>query len=402
MSSVLYLTFDGLLEPLGFSQVVRVVEALAPTGHSYHILSLEKLVDLADSRRVAALRQRLSHSSIGWTALEYDGSQGARSAAKNVARASYEALRIVAREKPGLIHARSYMSALVASALKRATRTPFIFDARGYWVDEKAEAGAWFTTPARLSLAKQVERQLIAHADAIVTLTQLHADDLAQGALGAIDGRPVVVIPTCVDFDDFPLRVAGGGGCHGRLSPALVVGLVGSHNASYRTDEALRLAAHIVELEPDARVLVLTRQRDELARRARAAGLADEHVTIESACYEEMPARLAQIDWGLLLLHQSPAKRASMPTKLAEFFATGVRPVQSGCNQEVSDWVRRAGSGMVLDSTDEVSLRRAAEQIVGERRSRESLGRARALVEPHFSLRSAAGRYSRLLTSFGA
>ena len=37
---ILYVTADGLLEPLGFSQVVRVVEGLVRRGLRYDILSL--------------------------------------------------------------------------------------------------------------------------------------------------------------------------------------------------------------------------------------------------------------------------------------------------------------------------------------------------------------------------
>ena len=53
-----------------------------------------------------------------------------------------------------------------------------------------------------------------------------------------------------------------------------------------------------------------------------------------------------------------------MPTKLAEFLATGVRPVQFGCNEEVSAWVRRTGSGLVLDEVSAAGLGRAADAII--------------------------------------
>ena len=56
---VLYVTFDGLLQPLGRSQVVRYLERLSDRGWQFCILSLERAQDLADSERVAALEAKL-------------------------------------------------------------------------------------------------------------------------------------------------------------------------------------------------------------------------------------------------------------------------------------------------------------------------------------------------------
>ena len=42
--SVLYITYDGLMEPLGQSQVLAYLERLAP-GRRIHLLSCEKTDD---------------------------------------------------------------------------------------------------------------------------------------------------------------------------------------------------------------------------------------------------------------------------------------------------------------------------------------------------------------------
>ncbi|MBI5482380.1 MAG: hypothetical protein HY906_26225 [Deltaproteobacteria bacterium] len=107
---------------------------------------------------------------------------------------------------------------------------------------------------------------------------------------------------------------------------------------------------------------------------------------------------LSLIDWGLLLLNPtSPAKRASVPTKLAEFFAAGVRPAQFGWNPEISDWVRRAGSsGLVLRSVDPAGLDEAAAAIATTPRDEATLKRARDVTAPHFSLEAGVERYDRI------
>ena len=47
MPSVLYISYDGIMEPLGQSQVVRYMERLSPE-YSIHLISFEKRDDLLD------------------------------------------------------------------------------------------------------------------------------------------------------------------------------------------------------------------------------------------------------------------------------------------------------------------------------------------------------------------
>ena len=151
----------------------------------------------------------------------------------------------------------------------------------------------------------------------------------------------------------------------------------------------------MLALRPDAHLLVLSGQREEYERRL--TGVDPARVTLTRADHDAMPEWLSLLDWGLLLLNPaSPAKRASVPTKLAEFFATGVRVAQFGCNEEISDWVRRAGSGVVLPSVDAQGLEAAARLIAASTRDEAVLARAREVTAPHFSLKSGLERYEAL------
>ena len=98
----------------------------------------------------------------------------------------------------------------------------------------------------------------------------------------------------------------------------------------------------------------------------------------------------------MLLVKPLQAKRASMPTKLAEFLATGVAPISHGANSEVTDWVKKTGSGMVLEDLSNDSLERAAHFAVQGRPDARVLERARLAAEGHFSLSSGAERYDTL------
>lgn len=400
---LLYLTADGLLEPLGHSQVVRVVEALARRGWPYRIHSLEKPGDLADEHRVRGLRERLAAAGVSWSFDVYDMAGSAGAAMRNeqaLVRAAVHAKDV------GGVHARAYHGAVAALARWFTRGTPYVFDARSYWFDERIEEGRWFTSPVRVGLARGVEHQLFARAAGVVTLTELQADDVRRGRFGPSRHRAVACITTCADFDDFCRRERLPGvpaEILRRLSGKRVVGVVGSINRSYLVDETLALCAAVLARDPSFHLLVLSGQAAEYERRLKALGVEASRFTLTRAKHEDMPEWLSLLEWGMLLLNPtSAAKRASMPTKLAEFFACGVRPVQFGCNAEVSDWVRTAQSGLVLDAVTSSALSAAAAQIVESRGADAVLARAREIAQPHFSLEAGLSKYAAVLdATFG-
>jgi len=148
---------------------------------------------------------------------------------------------------------------------------------------------------------------------------------------------------------------------------------------------------------PQARFLALTSQVSDMTSLADEFSISKERRLITRVLHEEIHRWLPWIDFGLtLLVAPNQAKRASMPTKLGEFFATGVSPISHGANQEVDDWIRRAGSGIVLDDLSAASLDRALEFVVAGAPDPEVLRGARIVAEAHFSLASGVARYDEL------
>ncbi|MCH8168677.1 MAG: hypothetical protein IIC03_12230, partial [Proteobacteria bacterium] len=67
---VLYLCYDGLLEPLIQSQVLAYLERLS-RHHEITLVTFEKPADLGRPEEIAALRRRCAGSGIRWVARRY-------------------------------------------------------------------------------------------------------------------------------------------------------------------------------------------------------------------------------------------------------------------------------------------------------------------------------------------
>lgn len=396
---ILYITFDGLLEPLGHSQVLSYIYGLSEQKFSYTLISLERERDLSDSASVEKLERELTSRLIKWIRLPYR-TGGIMGVLSNVYAAFRAARRAVREDKVQVIHARSYVAAVVAWMLHRRYGVPYVFDMRGYWIDELADEGRWVTNRFAYKVGKRIERRLLKDSTAIVTLTNIQADDLRTGLFKSNPEKPIEVITTCADYEEFdparPLRDVVPSEIREQLQGKLKIGLVGSINASYRMHESLLLFQYILEERADAHLLCLTRQTYEMEELLREHGIPESAYTLASATHYEIPDWLRYMDWALLLLNTRYSKRGSMPTKLAEFFAAGVCPVQYGCNNEVSQKVEEAGSGIVLRSLDIEDLRRAAAEVsTSQLRSEETL-RARESTRAHFSLKAGIEKYKKL------
>lgn len=397
----LYLTFDGLLEPLGRSQVLSYLLPLSARGFPYTVVSLERARDLADKGAIGKLERELAAHNLHWIHFPFQ-TGGARAVLNNCRTVLRAARQLIRQDEIRLIHARSYVPALIARRLRRRFSTPYIFDLRGYWIDELRDEGRWFTNSVAYKMGKRIEKRLVKDAAATVTLTQLQADDLRGGLLRRLPEKPVEVITTCASYEEFnPERQAQGripSELLARLKGRLTVGFVGSINASYSIDESLVFFRYLLEEREDAHLICLTRQTGEMKALLEKHQIPESAYTLKTIAHREMADWLPLMDWALLLLNTRYSKRGSMPTKLAEFFAAGVRPIQYGCNEEVSDKIREAGTGLVLRGLTESDLREAARWVAQTPRSAEAITRARDLTRAHFSLEAGVDKYAALLT----
>ena len=376
-----------------------MLEGLAQRGFPSTLVTLESERDLSDRPRLHRLRARARSSGIKWTWGVYRERGTSGDALRNLAELSLLAAQAAIRDRPTHLHARGYHAGCVAWGLRRALGLPWIFDARGFWVDERIEEGRWFTTPTALWSAREIERLLYQNADAVVTLTKLHATDLR--ALGLRPGnRPTTVIPTCADFDDFrPFRPADLDSLPARLRNKLagrsVYGIIGSLNRAYLSAQTAELANRCLKIDPSAELLVLTKQTEEWTQVLERSGVDLNRTTCIDVPHEEMPRWMRLITWCLMLLApETKAKRAAMPTKLAELLASNVRIAFHGCNSEAAEWVRRSGAGLVLANTDRESLDAAALSMCSASSPTSTPHKA---VADHFSLSSGLARYEAII-----
>ncbi len=372
---VFYVSYDGLGEPLGRSQVLEYLVRLS-AEYDITLFSFEK--PDADRRALAA---ELREHGIAWSALAYHKRPPVLSTLIDVL-AGVRAVVAVARTRgrPQLVHVRSYVPALIALWSRRFTGGRLVFDIRGFWVDERVEGGIWPQTKLGFRLlyriAKRYERRFFSVADAVVTLTHASVPQIREWTGGR--AVPVWVIPTCTELDRFAATMPREG--RAQLS------WCGSIGTWYRFDLAVALAREL-----DWELGVITRQ-SELAREM----LHGVSASVASLPPSAVPAAMHAGDVGLSLCVASGSKQASAPTRFAEYLAAGMPVIVSPGVGDLESIVEEHRVGVVLRGESDEALSAAAAATRSLLEDPELPARCREVARALFDVDVGARRYGEL------
>jgi glycosyltransferase involved in cell wall biosynthesis len=397
---VLYISYDGLMEPLGQSQVFAYLRGLSDR-HDIVLVSFEKPEDLADRERLARARLEVAQAGIHWYPMRYHRSPSLPATMFDVCAGIGRCVRLHARHRFTLVHARSYVPALMALALKNIFGLPFIFDMRGFWADQRAQSGAWSGQSLAHRGAKWFERRFLLRAGAVVTLTHAAVRVLKNRPDLPPDGIRYRTIPTCVDLDRF--RPDDAGSRPSDPSDRFVLGYVGSVRLWYMLDEMLECFRLLLEIKPGARMLIVSRAEHAFIReQAGAAGIPSDCLELVSAAHADVPDQMRRMHAALFLLKPLSALEAAAPTKMAELLACGVPCLATGGIGDVEDILIRERVGVVIHNWTDQERRDAVRRLVALAGEPDIRQRCRDAAGRHFSLADGIDAYNQLYSALSA
>lgn len=386
MARVLYISYTGILEPLGQSQVLQYVRVLARTNEIV-LLTFEKPERLANAEVLARIEQRCAADGIIWRRLTYHHRPGIPATIFDLLAGTAFGFRLVRRHAIEIIHARSYIPGMMALAVKRLTGANFLFDMRGFWADERVDGGIWRKDSRRYRFFKAVERQLLSGADHIVSLTRAGAREIRKLPYLRPRARAITVIPTCTNLDLFAVIKP-------RRPGPFTLGYVGSTGTWYLFGHIARAVFILFNVRSDARFLVITQSDPESVRRdLRRAGVDLDRVEVAAAAYDEVGGQIARMDAGIFFIKPVFSKRASCPTRMGEFLACGKPCLANAGVGDVEEDLSETRTGIAIGGFSDEELAAGLErliQIAGEPGTTE---RCRLAAEQRFSLASGVAAY---------
>jgi glycosyltransferase involved in cell wall biosynthesis len=400
---VLYVVYWGIAEPLGQSLVLPAVERLGRRGVRITLVSFEKPADLGNAADVTRIRDRLHSAGVQWLPLRYHKRPKWPATFLDVLSAVWVGLTTRRRGRIDLIHARTFVGGIMGVGLSTVLRVPLVYHNEGFYPDEQVDGGVWRRGSFPHRLAKAIERLPYSRAEGIIALSErARAEILALPRVRARD-TPVIVVPSCVDLELFGPPPARPPWCVGTPLRFVYVGSIGGR---YRFDKAAEFVAHCRRVH-DARLSILTpTEPSRIAAIVDAVGMPATACSLARLPHAEMPGELARHHAGLFPFTRGLSEHACSPTKIGEYWASGLPVVVSPNVGDSEDIVRRERVGVILAEFSDEAYAAALDELLGLLQDPDLPVRCRRAAERHYALAPAVERqvelYARLVAGTDA
>ena len=141
MNHILFVSYDGLTDPLGVSQILPYVTGLAEKGYQFTIVSCEK------KDRFKLYQEKISNIlaayPIKWVPLKYHKTPPVISSVFDLIKMKRKIKRLNGINSFQLVHTRAGTPALIGLWMKKKYGTPFLNDLRDFYADSRIDSGAW-------------------------------------------------------------------------------------------------------------------------------------------------------------------------------------------------------------------------------------------------------------------
>lgn len=389
-----------MTDPLGQSQVLPYLCGLSKKGFAFDLISFEKPDKF--SLHQSLIEKICNEHNITWHPIKYTKNPPVLSTSYDLFKMNRLANKLHQQKKFDAVHCRSYIPAIVGRSLKLKYQLPFIFDMRGFWVDERVEGKIWdLKNPAFnfiYKYFKKLEIKLFNSADYIISLTNTAIPEINKIRGESKDN--ISVIPCCVDDIHFDYNTISHDETN-ELKTALgftkddfILTYLGSISTWYMPEKMLDFFKVLKSKKSNAKFLFITQENPQLIKdlaNSRNINLSD--LIFKSANRAELPTLLSISDATVYFITPSFSKIASSPTKKAELLCMGIPTV---CNDGVGDTSRimeENKAGFVCRNYNEDEYNKAIEFIIDAANRPEEKLRLRSIGQKEFSLTSGIEKY---------
>jgi glycosyltransferase involved in cell wall biosynthesis len=401
MASSIFISYDGLTDTLGQSQILPYLIGLTKNGHTISVLSVEKKERFNANRHI--IEAICKENNITWHYLFFHTKPPILAKYYDLYCMEQMLLKLYKKEKYDILHCRSYLSASIGIKLKQNFGVKVLFDMRGFWVDERVDGGLWNINKYFYRLAykrwKKKEAELIAKADHIISLTEAAKVEIKSWP--TYSNAPITIIPCCADFNLFtPNSLSQQQEAKtllGIANNSFVVSYLGSLGTWYLLNEKLALFKMLLNAKPDATFLILTPDNPNLVfDKLEAYAIPKTNLIIKSATRLQVPQFMKASDVSISFIKPAYSKIASSPTKLGEVLAMNIPAI---CNPigDVEHIINNCNGGLIIPDFSNNSLQKAIDYMLNLNKNSSSINKDAVLS--YYHLNGAIEKYNQVYLS---
>lgn len=321
----IYISFDGLSDPLGQSQIIPYLEKIK-FKNNFKIFTMEK----KNIKKNYFKKEKITCHN-----LKFIYSKNVIEKILNYINFFFFILKKTSGYKINIIHCRGFLPAIFGLIISYFKKSKIIYDMRGFWIDEKIDNDVLkkntFSGKIVFFFLKKVEKYIIKSSSVIVVLSY----NAKKYILKNFNRKnKIFVIPCSVDYKKFDhLRYPGKKNLKKQLGlnpSGKTMIYVGSYGNYYMVEEMLQLFK-LIKGKLNINFLIVTNQKLKFRKFFKKF----KEIKIINTKWKNVPRYLSIADVSFCLIKPTFAKIASTPTKASESFSMGV-PIIT--NKQIGDY----------------------------------------------------------------
>jgi len=402
-NNILYISYDGMTDSLGRSQVLPYLCGLATKGFNITIISAEKPMAFEQGRN--EVEKIVKASKIDWQPIIYTKRPPIISTLIDILKIRRLAFKLHKTKQFGIVHCRSYISAFIGLAMKHKFGCRFVFDMRGFFADERVDGNIWNTKKLIYRKVyqyfKNKEKIFMTEADAIISLTNAAKSEILSWQLQNVDSEKITVIPCCADVNHFDFNKINDDTINewrNKLNISdnqFVLSYLGSVGTWYMLPEMLSFFSQLLKIQQNAIFLFITRDSEKLIRtEAEKFCIPAEKIVVQPATRNQVPSLASLSNASLFFIKPVWSKKASSPTKLAELMALGIPCLTNSGVGDVDDIIRQNPIGVLIEGWSKNDYRLAIEKMLKLPLEGKAVARQQACQQ--FSLQNGVNAYEKV------
>jgi glycosyltransferase involved in cell wall biosynthesis len=377
----IFISIDGMTDPLGQSQVIPYLQGLSKEGYKIYIVSTEKPENFKANKE--KIQKILYTSEISWHPIEYKNSPPILSSLKNIDNLFKEAEKIQLEQPVQLIHCRSYLPMFAGLRLKKKYGIKVLFDIRGFWPDERVDGELWKLSNPLWNIVyryfKMKEKQFFEESDHVITLTHAAKEEIHRWPLKN-NPIPIDVIPCCADLDHFNYHNIDEKE-KAKLKKELdlegdyfILSYLGSVGTFYALDEMMQFFKTLKKQKPNAKFLIITASpHTTVWEAAEKQGVSKEDIRVVKSPRDKVPLYLSISDYSLIFYNENFSRKGCSPTKLGELMGLGVPSICSPNIGDTTSIISETNAGCVINKLTAAEYEKVVSSLDGNHYDKEKI-----------------------------
>jgi glycosyltransferase involved in cell wall biosynthesis len=369
--NIIFISYDGMTDPLGQSQVIPYLAGLTKQGYTFTILSCDKPEKYTANKEY--VEKLIAPYPIKWVSIPYHKSPPVLSSVYDFFKLKQAAVKLHHAQNFDMVHTRPGLPQLVALHLKKKLGIKFLNDIRGFWADERVDGGMWnLKNPlykAVYNFFKAREDECVRVADYNTCLTYKGKEDILTWK-NVPQPVKVDVVPCSVDLDLFNADKIDGQLKEefkkelGINDGDFIVSYLGSIGGWYLTKEMMQFCKILLQKKTEAKFLFISNNNhQDIINAANEYGIPSNKIIVKFGKRHEVPVLLSFSTYSLFFIKPCYSKLSSSPTKHGEIMAMGIPVIANSGVGDVKEIIEKYHAGFVLDDFSTATMQSIVDKI---------------------------------------